>query len=236
MSDSPGASTPVPHPDSEHSGAVHTLSICCHKCGKELLTEYGFAPCHCEVSGWNRDPDEPADHRPAAQLENPRTKSQEAAMKTALEFVETFDADQGDTRGLYIFGETRGGKSHVARAIASKLMFRGYSVRFWEVPMLLTRLKMAINSGEYEAILDRKIHDAQFADLIIFDDLGAERETPFAAEILTSIFMYRERSAKPIIVTSNAGPEDLKDFVGERIAARVLEWCDKILIKGKPVK
>ena len=63
-------------------------------------------------------------------------------------------------------------------------------------------------------------------DLLIIDDLGAERSTEYAMEQMFSIVDSRYRSGKPLIVTTNLKLDELKhppDLAHARIYDRILE-------------
>ena len=65
-------------------------------------------------------------------------------------------------------------------------------------------------------------------DLLVLDDLGAERSTEYAIEQLYAIVDQRYRSGKPLIVTTNMTLEQLKngpELGRRRIYERVLEMC-----------
>jgi len=73
-------------------------------------------------------------------------------------------------------------------------------------------------------------------DLLIIDDLGAERNTDYAMEQMFSIVDSRYRSGKPLIVTTNLKLDELKhppDLAHDRIYDRILERCAPILFAGK---
>ena len=73
-------------------------------------------------------------------------------------------------------------------------------------------------------------------DLLIIDDLGAERNTEYALEQMFSIIDSRYRCNKPLIVTTNLKLDELKhppDLAHARIYDRILERCAPILFAGK---
>ena len=73
-------------------------------------------------------------------------------------------------------------------------------------------------------------------DLLIIDDLGAERNTEYALEQMFSIIDSRYRCNKPLIVTTNLKLNELKhppDLARARIYDRILERCAPILFAGK---
>ena len=98
-------------------------------------------------------------------------------------------------------------------------------------PTILARLSGT--SGEDRAALLDSLGDY---DLLIIDDLGAERNTGYTMEQMFSIVDSRYRSGKPLIVTTNLKLDELKhppDLAHARIYDRILERCAPILFAGK---
>ena len=65
-------------------------------------------------------------------------------------------------------------------------------------------------------------------DLLHIDDLGAEHRTEWVLEQLYTIINGRYEDERSTIVTSNLGPDELAEQLGERIVSR-LEGCCEIL-------
>ena len=98
-------------------------------------------------------------------------------------------------------------------------------------PTILARLSGAF--GEDRTALLDSLRDY---DLLIIDDLGAERNTGYTMEQMFSIVDSRYRSGKPLIVTTNLKLDELKhppDLSHARIYDRILERCAPILLAGK---
>ena len=65
-------------------------------------------------------------------------------------------------------------------------------------------------------------------DLLIIDDLSAERDTEYANGIVTSVIDSRCKSGKPMIVTTNLNAEEIFSPEGirkKRIYSRLCEMC-----------
>jgi DNA replication protein DnaC len=76
-------------------------------------------------------------------------------------------------------------------------------------------------------------------ELLVLDDLGTERNTPFAMEVVYRVIDDRYTSGKPMIVTTNLTLEQLKksDIVDyQRIYDRVLGMCIPLHFKAESVR
>ena len=133
--------------------------------------------------------------------------------------------------GLLLFGDVGTGKSFLAGCIANALLDRDIPVLMTNFPTILARLCGTFGEGR-TAFLD-SLGDY---DLLIIDDLGAERNTEYALEQMFSIIDSRYRCNKPLIVTTNLKLDELKyppDLAHARIYDRILERCAPILFVGK---
>ena len=133
--------------------------------------------------------------------------------------------------GLLLFGDVGTGKSFAAGCIANALLEQDVPVLMTNFPTVLARLS-GMFGEDRTAFLD-SLGDY---DLLIIDDLGAERNTEYATEQMFSIVDSRYRSGKPLIVTTNLKLDELKhppDLAHARIYDRILERCAPILFAGK---
>ena len=75
--------------------------------------------------------------------------------------------------------------------------------------------------------------------LLVIDDLGSERDTPYASDLVYQIIDARYRSGKPLIVTTNLTLEELENPGSrdrERIYQRVLERCTPVFSNEQPIR
>jgi len=63
--------------------------------------------------------------------------------------------------------------------------------------------------------------------LLVLDDLGTEKKSPFACEQLQKIVDHRARSSLPLVVTTNKPLNQLPNDDEGRIASRLQReaWC-----------
>jgi DNA replication protein DnaC len=141
-------------------------------------------------------------------------------------------------------GEPGTGKTHLAVAALRMLMARGFSGLFCDYQTLLDTIRGgydpaagASNKQAYRTALE--------AEILLLDDLGAQRVTDWALDTVTSIITHRCNYRKPLIATTNmpvpeAGGgttrrnaltnqpeyrETLADRVGPRARSRLFEMC-----------
>lgn len=158
------------------------------------------------------------------------------ALKICKEYIKDFDLISRSSRnGLFICGECGVGKSHLAFATANELIKKGNSVIAMTMIDLLLKVKSSFSfSGEEERIL--KVYED--CSLLIIDDLGKEKPTEWALQMIYSIVDRRYNALKPIIVTTNfTAGELIKRFgdssLGISIVDRLFEICQYVPIGGE---
>ena len=155
---------------------------------------------------------------------NPEQKRQGEAY--VARFLDMRDAGQG----LLLCGGVGTGKSHLAAQISNALIDKGYRVYFATVG----RIQADTASGYLD---DRAeyIRSLNAYDLLVLDDLGAERGTEYMQELMFSVVDGRYSTGKPLIVTTNASVQDMKTpktQMQERIYDRILQMCFPIRFDG----
>lgn len=145
-------------------------------------------------------------------------------------------------RGLYFYGPRGTGKTMLASIIANERARKGLPVLFVSVPRLLEDIRRTYNTDGHAAV-DR-IADAMETPFAIFDDLGAERMTPWVGEQLYSIVNLRYEARLQTVFTSNYDTDELlmhlttydngapDDIVGQRIVSRIVGMCEIVALKG----
>lgn len=133
--------------------------------------------------------------------------------------------------GLLLFGGVGTGKSFAAACIANAVLDRELPVLFTSIPMIISGL-----TGMFKEERVSYIKSLSQFSLVVIDDLGAERETEFAREVMFDIVDTRYKSGKPLIVTTNLSLQDLKkpgSLDLARIYDRILEMCVPIRFAGE---
>ena len=144
-------------------------------------------------------------------------------------YVEHFEEMYKKGKGLLLYGPVGRGKTFMAACVANALLNSGRSV-------LMTNFSRIANtiSGMYEG-KQEYIDNLNRYDLLILDDLSAERKTEYMQEIVFSIIDARYRAGKPLVITTNLTMEELKkpgEIMQQRIFDRVLEMTVPIEVTG----
>jgi DNA replication protein DnaC len=147
-------------------------------------------------------------------------------------YLKSWEENREAGRGLYFCGGVGTGKTHLAVAVMNEVMQRKrVPSLFVTVPEFLDNLREAYMIPGRD--LDEWMDAVKNADLLVLDDLGAEKPNPWVRERLFVVVNHRYREALPTIFTSNIGPRDLASQLGERTASRIIAMCDWISLEGE---
>ena len=94
----------------------------------------------------------------------------------------------------------------------------------------LNRLRDELRDGEPG---EERLDDLGAADLLVLDDLGAQKNTAWALEKVYQVVNQRYEGLQPLVVTTNLDLNQLECGVGSRIFGRLLEVCVPAEGKGE---
>lgn len=158
-----------------------------------------------------------------------RTQFNEKNLKVCSRYAEKFTEMLAKNQGLLLWGNVGTGKSYAAAAIANYLLSK-------VVPVVMVSFVEIIKNIESKKMTqDEIISLMNSAQLVIFDDLGAERSSDFALEKVYSIIDSRYRKKLPMIVTTNLTMDQMKGEVDIRycrIYDRIFETCYPMQFSG----
>ena len=100
-------------------------------------------------------------------------------------------------------------------------------IEFWPMLDLVSELRAEIKAGELE--LSRR---CRLCDLLVIDDLGAERGSDFVQEELRRIVDWRYRDRLPIAIATNLTVEGLHAKYGAAAISRWTESCELVRAEG----
>lgn len=150
-------------------------------------------------------------------------------MSIAHKYVDNFDEMRANGTGLLLYGSVGCGKSFTAACIANALIDTG-------TPCMMTNFTRIINRlQESFAGRQKYIDNLSRFDLLVLDDMAAERNTEYVWEQVMTIIDARYRSGLPVIVTTNltigelADPADIRR---QRVYSRLKEMCVPIEVIG----
>lgn len=160
------------------------------------------------------------------------TKSDHTDQKNeniARRYAANFDAMRRQGTGLLLCGTVGTGKSFLAAAIANELISQG-------TPCLMTNFSRIISRVSEKFGGDQKyLDDLNRFDLLVIDDLGAERDTEFTWEKVMNVVDARYRAGLPLIITTNLTLKELadpSDIRRQRVFSRLKEMCVFLEVRG----
>lgn len=156
-------------------------------------------------------------------------KSNPVATNRARAYVYHWEEVKRKGVGLLLVGGVGTGKSFLAGCIANALLEI-------QVPVLYTSFGKLVRSvTTYSEDKNRYLQSLNKFDLLILDDLGAERQSSFALELIFEIIDERVKSKLPLIVSTNLTPTELheqKDVNYSRIYDRINSVCAPVVLNG----
>jgi len=173
---------------------------------------------HCELSNFD-------DH----------TDSQRRALRLATKLVDQFPVVD---RGLLFHGDNGVGKTHLAVALMKETI-RRKSARalFFETRDLLKLVRDTYNNQVEATELD-VLRPVLEAELLVLDDIGAEKKSQWVEETLGLVVNTRYSERRLTVFTTNLSdadntePNSIALQLGLRIRSRLKEMCEWVHIEG----
>jgi DNA replication protein DnaC len=141
----------------------------------------------------------------------------------------------GATRGiatgpsLLIAGPTGTGKTHQAYGAIRALLAACVRLR-WDATTAADLY--AAQRPQQGTDAERQLRALARSPLLLLDDLGAAKQSPWTEELTYRLVNHRYNQLLPTLVTTNLPAAELRDAVGDRVASRLAEMTDRVILTG----
>lgn len=130
-------------------------------------------------------------------------------------------------RLLLLSGNPGVGKSHILEAIGRTCLDLSASVRYEVMGDLLDRLRHTYQDDS-EGDMWELMTWYQGRQVLLLDDPGKERVTPFAREVFFRLVDDRIRNSKWLAVATNSNKEEFAERMGDALASRLFQERDDL--------
>lgn len=133
---------------------------------------------------------------------------------------------------LYLCGYAGLGKTHLALAIADRVLEKGFDVLYVSAQDAFARVEKE-RFGEGGGTMDAMLA----AELLILDDLGTEYISPYISACLYDLVNTRQLRQLPTVYTSNIMTDaELRRRYTEKIVSRLLGSCEILTFCGEDLR
>ena len=137
-----------------------------------------------------------------------------------------------EIKGLYLFGDCGVGKTYTLFAIYKVFVANGLRKHTRIINASTWMAKLRENYDDKYVIRDFK-DELKKIDLLLIDDIGSDRTTDYATDVLYEVINYRHDYMLPTFFTSNLSVKELAQKYSDRIASRIAGMCEIIKLEGQ---
>lgn len=176
-------------------------------------------------SSWTPPVDTPPERIPAGMWRGLASLDLVPAVDHAGVWVADWhNPDTRRRRGLLLVGPVGVGKTAIAAAIAHDTDGRA----FWPVTDLVQHLMDSYSDNSF----GYRFSNLARRQLLVIDDLGAERDTDGQTDLVVKLLDARHRGGVHSVITTNLTPDLRERRYGQRIESRLIDMCEEVPVTG----
>lgn len=138
-------------------------------------------------------------------------------------------ASVGRGPSLLLLGPTGVGKTYEAHGAIRELAVTGVVARWTVTTAADLYAKLRVRHGvDSEAEFQKYVN----ATILLVDDWGAAKVSEFTEDVNFRLINHRYENGLPTLFTSNVLPRELTARLGDRVASRLNEMCQSVVITG----
>ncbi len=131
--------------------------------------------------------------------------------------IQNYKHHDARMKGIWVYGPSNTGKTRISIALLNYFASNHLKVAFVNVSELTLLTQSSFNASFADKQHESYVEKARRADVIVIDDIGSERPTPwFKENVLLPILDYRFKSGKITIFTSNNNIEKYSNKLKSR--------------------
>ena len=123
------------------------------------------------------------------------------------------------------------GKTHLQIALAKRLIKDGFNVLVVSDVTFMDELIQAKVMNDEGETLNRLLHSAIHADVLVWDDIGKAKWSEAKEALYYQIINERYRKQRPIVFSSNEDRGTLSEKIGYAAASRLIGQCGSYLLE-----
>jgi DNA replication protein DnaC len=139
-----------------------------------------------------------------------------------------------NSKNILLYGKTGVGKTHLSLSVADVVIRKGFSVIYDSVSNYLRHIEF--EKFHYKEDSENTFDNLLAADLVIFDDLGAEYGNGYNVALINNIIDTRLNKNKPMIVNTNLNSEELEKRYEQRFLSRLYYSFSRVNVSGPDIR
>lgn len=138
------------------------------------------------------------------------------------------------TDGLLILGDVGRGKTFLCSAVANRILQAGRTCIYLTFANLLDLIRKARFEDSAEGRLNLDLLET--VDLLILDDLGAEKPSDFVMQELFKIVNGRVNARLPMVISTNLFLKELEETYDFRVVSRIIGASQLLKVEGEDIR